>query len=124
MGAEGMRERVERHCGFARHLAERVKVSPVLELLAPVSLSICCFRYVPAELRGKPGATERLNELNREIVTRLHHGHRHIPSSTEINGVFAIRPCYINPRTTITEVDGLADEVERIGAEVWKKQSR
>ena len=124
MGAEGMRERVERHCGFARHLAERVKVSPVLELLAPVSLSICCFRYVPAELRGKPGATERLNELNREIVTRLHHGHRHIPSSTEINGAFAIRPCYINPRTTLAEVDGLADEVERIGAEVWKEMEK
>jgi len=31
---------------------------------------------------------------------------------------FAIRPCYINPRTTLTEVDGLADEVESVGAEV------
>ena len=124
MGAEGMRARVRTHNGFARHLAERVKASPVLELLAPVSLSICCFRYVPAELRGRKDATEKLNELNREIVTRLHHGHRHIPSSTEINGAFAIRPCYINPRTTLAEVDGLADEVERIGAEVWRERAK
>ena len=120
MGAEGMRARVRTHNGFARHLASRVQASPVLELLAPVSLSICCFRYVPAELRGKKDATEKLNELNREIVRRLHAGHRHIPSSTEINGALAIRPCYINPRTTLAEVDGLADEVERIGAEVWQ----
>jgi aromatic-L-amino-acid decarboxylase len=124
MGAEGMRERVIRHNGFARHLGERVKASPVLELLAPVSLSICCFRYVPDELRGKADAKDKLNELNREIVKRLHAGHRHIPSSTEINGAFAIRPCYINPRTTLAEVDGLADEVERIGAEVWGKGNK
>ena len=36
---------------------------------------------------------------------------------------FAIRPCYINPRTTLAEVDGLADEVERLGMEVWKESS-
>ncbi len=47
MGAEGMRERVTRHNAFARHLAGLVQASPVLELLAPVTLSICCFRYVP-----------------------------------------------------------------------------
>lgn len=34
---------------------------------------------------------------------------------------FAIRPCYINPRTTLAEVDGLADEVEGLGAEIWKE---
>ncbi len=149
MGAEGMRARVRRHMSFARHLAERVKASPVLELLAPVTLSICCFRYVPKEfnigrgevtspltseggetppLRQKPSrakeATDKLNELNREVVRRLHAGHRHIPSSTEINGAFAIRPCYINPRTTLAEVDGLAHEVERIGAEVYKRAWR
>jgi hypothetical protein len=27
----------------------------------------------------------------------------------------AIRPCFINPRTTLAEVDGLVDAVTRIG---------
>lgn len=121
MGAEGMAARVRTHNSFARHLAARVKASPDLELLAPVTLSICCFRYAPAELRGQADSTQVLNELNREILARLHHAHRYIPSSTEINGAFAIRPCYINPRTTQAEVDGLADEVERLGEEIWKK---
>jgi glutamate/tyrosine decarboxylase-like PLP-dependent enzyme len=123
MGAEGFRARISRHNAYARHLAERVQASPVLELLAPVTLSICCFHYVPPELRGRSDSTVRLNNLNREIVSRLHAEHRHIPSSTEINGAFAIRPCYINPRTGWEEVDDLARAVERIGAQVWHEES-
>jgi glutamate/tyrosine decarboxylase-like PLP-dependent enzyme len=120
MGASGMRERVSRHVSFAHRLAERVQASPVLELLAPVSLSICCFRYVPAQLRGAGADLHGLNELNREVLARLHEEHHHVPSSTEINGAFAIRACYINPRTTPEDVDGLADAVERIGAGAWR----
>jgi aromatic-L-amino-acid decarboxylase len=119
IGAEGMRARVSLHNSYARELARLVQSSPVLELLAPVSLSICCFRYVPIELQGDTGNTETLNDLNREILDRLHSEHHHIPSSTEISGQFAIRPCYINPRTTPSDVAGLATAVERIGAETW-----
>lgn len=121
MGAEGMRARVSHHNLLARHLAERIQASPVLELLAPVTLSICCFRYVPSELRGRADNAHRLNDLNREILTRLHREHHHIPSSTEINGAFAIRPCYINPRTTLADVDGLAQAVEQLGAQIWRE---
>lgn len=119
MGAEGMRARVRRHNFFARQLAARVQASPVLELLSPVTLSICCFRYVPLELRGRDTVTQTLNDLNREIVKRLHSAHHYVPSGTELNGAFAIRPCYINPRTTLADVDGLAQEVERLGPQVW-----
>ena len=120
MGAEGFRARIVRHNAYARHLAELVQASRDLELLAPVTLSICCFRYVPAELRGKPDSAGRIDDLNREIVARLHAEHRHVPSSTEIRGSFAIRPCYINPRTGPEEVVALARAVERIGAQAWR----
>lgn len=119
MGADGMRARVTRHNSFARELARLVQASPVLELLAPVTLSICCFRYVPIQLQGSAVNTEKLNTLNRKILSRLHREHHHIPSSTEIDGQFAIRPCYINPRTALSDVTGLAAAVERIGADVW-----
>lgn len=119
MGATGMRDRVIRHNSYARHLAELVQSSPVLQLLAPVTISICCFRYVPAELQGDAGNLDTLNALNREIVGLLHRENHHIPSSTEIDGQFAIRPCFINPRTTLSDVVELAKAVERIGAEAW-----
>ncbi len=118
IGAEGMQERVARHNAFARRLADRVRTSPTLELLAPVTLSICCFRYVPSLQRESPRDEERLNAFNRELLKRLHEEHHHIPSSSELEGRFAIRACYINPRTTLDDVESLADAVERIGAEL------
>lgn len=119
IGAEGMRRRVRTHIEFAQHLAALVDDAPELELLAPVTLSICCFRYVP---QNEPGAVDgpfSLNDLNREILKRLHAEARHVPSSTEIGGKFAIRVCYINPRTTRTEVDDLVKAVVRTGGNLW-----
>jgi len=34
-------------------------------------------------------------------------------------GAFAIRLCYIKPRPTLADVDGPAQKVERLGAQVW-----
>ncbi len=121
IGAEGLRARVRQHNGFARRLAERVRVSPVLELLAPVTLSICCFRYVPPELRGRPRAAELLNRLNRQVLRLVQGRGRCMPSGTVLRGAFAIRACYINPRTTVADVDALAAEAEACGALVWER---
>lgn len=122
IGAEGVRARICRHNGYARHLAERVQSSPCLELMAPVILSICCFRYVPPTLRGRTDdqAMTILNQLNREVLARVRARGRCIPSATTVHGAFVIRPCYINPRTTLADVDALADEVESCGAEAWQ----
>ena len=118
IGVDGFRDRVRRHNDFARHLAELVEASEVLELLAPVTLSICCFRYVPPD---RPGSEEALNELNREVVRCVQERGRCAPSGTELRGAFAIRPCYINPRSTLADVEALIEEVETCGAAVWER---
>jgi aromatic-L-amino-acid/L-tryptophan decarboxylase len=110
IGVEGMRQRVVRHNDFARHLAARVERDPHLELLAEPTLSICCFRY-----RASGAEETKLEELNAEIARRLRADGKYVPSTTRVAGRFAIRPAYINPRTTIAEVDGLADQVREIG---------
>lgn len=110
IGADGMRERVRRHNDFARHLAERVRADDRLELLAPPTLSICCFRY------RAPGLDDSaLDRLNTEVARLLRGETAYVPSTTRVRGRLAIRPCYINPRTTIAEVDGLADAVRALG---------
>ncbi len=92
--------------------------------MAPVVLSICCFRYVPPALRGRTDdeATAILNHLNREVLARVRARGRCIPSATTVHGAFVIRPCYINPRTALVDVDALADEVELCGTEAWQSQ--
>jgi aromatic-L-amino-acid/L-tryptophan decarboxylase len=121
IGSEGVRSRVCRHNRYARFLAERIHASPRLELVAPVTLSICCFRYVPVPLLGRTDkeATEILNRLNREVLGRVRARGSCIPSGTTIRDAFVIRPCYINPRTTLADVEALRDDVEACGAEIW-----
>lgn len=110
IGAAGIRDRVRRHRDFARHLADLVDADDRLELLAEPVLSICCFRYRP------PDASEAaVDNLNVEIARRLRAETGLVPSTTRIGGKLAIRPCYINPRTTLVEVDGLARAVRQLG---------
>jgi len=117
IGADGMRQRVRRHNDFARRLAELVGADERLELLAAPTLSICCFRY---RAPGIDDAT--LDRINAEISHRLRAETPYVPSSTRVAGRFAIRPCYINPRTTLNEVDGLARSVREIGDRIANEQ--
>lgn len=111
IGRRGVAQRVERHIGFARHVADRVRADKRLELLCDAQLSIVCFRYAPPQgMDGDP--------LNWLILERLRRETSFIPTSTIIDGAVAIRPCFINPRTTQDDVDGLVDAVLALGHEV------
>jgi len=111
LGREGMRARVRRDNDLARYLASRVRESEALELLGEPVLSICCFRYVGAGI-------EDLDGFNAALFRRLVQETPYLPSSTLVNARFAIRPCFINPRTEQEHVDGLVDAVVAIGDEL------
>ena len=54
-GAEGLRHHVREHVALARSLAERVQAHPALELVAPASFALACFRHA-----GGNAETDRL----------------------------------------------------------------
>jgi aromatic-L-amino-acid decarboxylase len=111
IGAAGMRERVTRHLDCARLVAERARGSDELELLAEPELSICCLRYRPEAWDDEA----RLDELNQAVLGGLRRRGRSLPSSTRVDGRYAIRACFINPRTTLLEAEILVDEVLAVG---------
>ena len=106
IGAAGLAARVSRHLDCARRVADRVRDSDELELLAEPVLSICCFRFHPPDVDDE----EELAALNAEIVKRVRARGR-VPSTTRVAGSLAIRPCFINPRTTLADADLLIDDV-------------
>jgi aromatic-L-amino-acid decarboxylase len=111
IGRRGVVDRVDRHVAFARAVADAALAHPRLELLMEPQLSITCFRYVP-----EGGAADAdLDALNARILERLRAETPIAPSSTRVGGRYAIRPCFLNPRTTEAEVGGLVDAVVRIG---------
>jgi aromatic-L-amino-acid/L-tryptophan decarboxylase len=111
LGRAGVAARVERHVGFARHLAQLARQHPRLELLLEPELSVVCFRYAASDA------------VNAEILLRLRRTTRSIPSSTAVGGHLAIRPCFINPHTRLADVDALVDHVITIGDELTGAQS-
>jgi aromatic-L-amino-acid decarboxylase len=111
LGREGVRERVRQDNDLARHVASRVRASDRLELLAEPVLSICCLRY-------RAGTIVDLDAFNAALFRRLVQETPYLPSSTVVDGSFAIRPCFINARTALEHVDGFCDAVCRIGDEL------
>lgn len=110
IGVDGLRARIRRHNDMAQHIADVARQHPNLELLTEPTLSICCFRYVC------PGVD--LDRLNRQLHRRLVRESRVLPSTTQVDGKLALRPCFIGARATFAEADELVADVLRIGGEI------
>ncbi|MFP5321879.1 MAG: pyridoxal phosphate-dependent decarboxylase family protein [Acidimicrobiia bacterium] len=111
IGRDGVVARVRRDVALAADLVRRVREEPELELLDEPDLSIVCFRYRPA---GDDRRAE-LDQLNAGIARALRHETNTVPTSTVVGGRFALRACFINPRTTEHEVEALVASVLRFG---------
>ena len=101
---------IERNCAQADYLAQRIMSERDLEILAPVSLNICCFRFTGGGL-----SDDQQDEVNREIVIRLQEKGVAAPSTTRIGGRLAIRVNITNHRTANADLDLLANVVLELG---------
>lgn len=129
-GARRVGEAISHDNALARYLSERVEASEDFELLAPVSLSICCFRYVPQALRAKleaaRGVKEReainqaLDETNTRIMHAVQRGGRAYVSNATLRGRFALRACITNFRTTRDDIDTTLDIIRAAARELDK----
>ncbi len=109
-GLQALGQMIARTCELARYLERRVAESNELELLAPVSLNIVCFRYVC--FHGQPSNADRVNA---RIVVDLQESGIAAPSTSRINGELAIRAAITNHRTGRTDIDALVDATLAIG---------
>ena len=100
-GTEGLAKVVENSCDLAQYLATKIASIPGLELLAPVTLNIVCFRVTQ-------GADD-LELLNRNLVADLQESGIAAPSATTIGGKLAIRAAIFNHRTTRQDIDAFIE---------------
>jgi aromatic-L-amino-acid decarboxylase len=109
-GTDAIGAAISHTCALARRLRARVEAEPELELLAPVALNVVCFRYAGPDARHLD-----VDHINREIVLALYDEGRVAPSSTELDGRYAIRAAIVNHRTGAQDVDALVEAVLRLG---------
>ena len=109
-GISQMAELITQNCRQAQYLGGKVQSHPDLELLAPVTLNIVCFRFF------SPTHTEtELDVLNTDIVAELQIQGIAAPSITRIDGKTAIRAALTNHRTRTEDMDILVAAVCRLG---------
>ncbi|HEY0522446.1 MAG TPA: pyridoxal-dependent decarboxylase [Stellaceae bacterium] len=110
-GAGAIGATIEKTCRLARRLEARIAAAaPELELMAPVTLNVVCFRY----RGGRPddgAAAAALDALNREIVADAQEAGIAAPSTTVLDGRLAIRAAIVNHRSADADIDRLVDFV-------------
>ena len=104
---------IQQNIDQALYLGELVEASPELELSAPVTLNVVCFRYVVPGMEGGV-----LDEVNKQIVIELQEQGVAVLSGTFIKGKYVLRAANSNHRSRREDFDFLVREVIRIGKEL------
>ncbi|MDE0625613.1 MAG: aminotransferase class I/II-fold pyridoxal phosphate-dependent enzyme [Bryobacterales bacterium] len=100
-GMARFRAAIQQGLDLARRAAAHIDECPLLELMAPVTLGIVCFRVNPASSACDEGTLE---ELNRQVLAHVFWGELAFLSSTSLKGVFSLRMCILNHTTTWDDV--------------------
>ena len=108
---------IKQNIDQALYLGELVKASPELELSAPVTLNIVCFRYADFAM-----SDAELDELNKQIEVELQEQGIAVLSGTVINGRHVLRAANTNHRRRREDFEILVKEVIRIGKELTAKR--
>lgn len=113
-GMAKFRTAVQNGLDLARRAGDYIESEPLLELVTPVSLGIVCFRVNPERV-GYDEA--KLEELNRNVLTRVFWDELAFFSSTSLKGVFSLRLCIINHTTTWEDVQRTLDRVVELSTD-------
>ena len=117
-GQRGMQARIAEHMRLARLFGSWVDADPRFERVAPVPMSVVCFRAGPT---GRTLAEDDLERLNVALLERVNASGEVFLSHTKLGGRYALRLAVGNLRTTEqhvqrawdllkTAVDGMSTE--------------
>jgi glutamate/tyrosine decarboxylase-like PLP-dependent enzyme len=125
VGLQALGEAIEKDLACARHFEKLVQNSEDFEMLAPVELSIFCFRHLPARLKrvlatARPSERktieEQLDAHNERLLLALQRDGSSYLSNARLRGRFSLRGCVMNFRTTLRDMEILLDDLHRVAA--------
>lgn len=112
VGLDRLGNAIESNLACARHLETMVQASDDFDMVAPVELSIFCFRHVPAQLRNE--SPKVIDAFNERLLVALQRDGSSYLSNTTIGDRFALRGCVLNYRTTLHDMEILLDDLRRV----------
>jgi glutamate/tyrosine decarboxylase-like PLP-dependent enzyme len=115
-GARAIQEAIDGNIAVARHLAKIVATSSDFELLAPVPLSIVCFRYKSGDDWSRRSDFAKADDFNKRLMVAVQRDGDSYLSNAVIDGRFALRACIVNYRTTVDDADRLLQAIRRVAS--------
>ncbi len=112
VGATALSDAIENNIACAKHFEKLVNASDDFEMLAPVELSVFCFRHKPQGFSGD------LNALNEQVLLHMQRDGSSYLSNAKIRGRFALRGCVLNYRTDARDMEILLEDVRRSYREI------
>jgi glutamate/tyrosine decarboxylase-like PLP-dependent enzyme len=112
VGLDSLGAVIETNLACARHLESIVQASDDFEMMAPVELSIFCFRHVPVQLRNR--SPEAIDAFNERLLVALQRDGSSYLSNATLGGRFALRGCVLNYRTTLRDIEILIEDLRRV----------
>jgi glutamate/tyrosine decarboxylase-like PLP-dependent enzyme len=112
VGLDALGQAIENNLACARYLESMVLASEDFEMVAPVELSIFCFRHVPVHLKNE--SPEAIDAFNERLLVALQQDGSSYLSNATLWGRFALRGCVLNYRTTMRDMEILLDDLRRV----------
>ena len=94
-GVEGLQAKVREHIRIAAELKQMIAREPDFELLAPVVLTVVCFRYAPSEMNE-----DQINRLNEILNHKLNDSGKIYLTHTMLGGKYTLR--MVTAQTEVT----------------------
>jgi aromatic-L-amino-acid/L-tryptophan decarboxylase len=111
-------KRISHDVTLAQYLADLIREQEDFEQMAPVGLSICCFRYVPRDLPEERGREEYLDNLNQRLMAKVQMDGQVYYSNALIRDRFALRCCIVNFRTEAEHLHQVIEVTRKLGEEL------
>lgn len=112
-GVEKFGRLIDQNIMQAKYLSDRICAEARLELVAPTTINIVCFRFVATNLDA-----QTLKVINTELMLRLQETGVAVLSDTTVRGQQCLRVAITNHRTRQSDLDLLVRETVRLGAKL------
>jgi aromatic-L-amino-acid/L-tryptophan decarboxylase len=112
-GTDGLREKIRYHIKIAANLAGLISKEADFEILAPVIISVVCFRYIPA------GYSEaEINVVNEKLNHRLNDSGKIYLSHTVLKGKYTLRMVTAQTNVTLEHVEKAWDLIKETARDI------
>ncbi|MFN0201975.1 MAG: pyridoxal phosphate-dependent decarboxylase family protein [Bacteroidia bacterium] len=109
-GLRGLQEKIRLHLELTYLFAHKISQFRTVEILAPLSFNLVCFRFVP----NPNDSLESINQWNEQFLQRLNDTGKVFLTHTKLNGKYAIRAVFGQTNLEERHVEELLEMIREL----------